>query len=264
MGLVAGVVVLLVCLLALAAEWVAPRDPIEQNLEERFAPIGKSGYILGSDAFGRDILSRLIWGGRVSLVTGLLAAMIALGIGVPVGMVAGYRGGRLDFVIMRLVDMLLAFPYILLAIVIVGALGPGLRNTIVAVSVTSIPWFVRVIRGIVLTVRHQQFVEATIAVGASDFRVLRKAILPSVVPYVILSFLMSIGWLILQGAGLSFLGLGAQPPTPEWGAMLAESRQYLSIAPHVVILPGLMLFVVAAGLNLFGDALRDAYDITLN
>jgi peptide/nickel transport system permease protein len=164
---------------------------------------------------------------------------------------------------MRLVDMLLAFPYILLAIVIVGALGPGLRNTIVAVALTSIPWFIRVIRGIVLTIRHQQFVEAAIAVGASDARILRKAVLPSVIPYVILSFLMSVGWLILQGAGLSFLGLGAQPPTPEWGAMLAESRQYLSIAPHVVVLPGLMLFIVAAGLNLFGDALRDVLDVSL-
>jgi len=255
--------VLLICLAALFAQWIAPRDPLEQNLEARFAPIGQAGYILGSDAFGRDMLSRLIWAGRVSLLTGLLAATIALGIGVPVGMVAGYRGGRLDFLIMRLVDMLLAFPYILLAIVIVGALGPGLRNTIVAVALTSIPWFIRVIRGIVLTIRHQQFVEAAIAVGASDARILRKAVLPSVIPYVILSFLMSVGWLILQGAGLSFLGLGAQPPTPEWGAMLAESRQYLSIAPHVVVLPGLMLFIVAAGLNLFGDALRDVLDVSL-
>jgi peptide/nickel transport system permease protein len=160
--------------------------------------------------------------------------------------------------------MLLAFPYILLAIVIVGALGPGLTNTILAIAVTSIPFYIRVIRGVVLSVRHQPFIEAAVTVGATESRIMRTAILPSIMPYIVISLTLSIGWLILEAAGLSFLGLGAQPPSPEWGAMLSEQRQYLAIAPHVVVLPGLVLLVVAACLNLFGDALRDALDVTLD
>jgi peptide/nickel transport system permease protein len=159
--------------------------------------------------------------------------------------------------------MLLAFPYILLAVVIVGALGPGLTNAIVAVAITNVPFYARLMRGIVVTVKHQQFVEATVAVGADDVHVVRSAILPAVLPYVIVAFTVSVAWLILAGASLSFLGLGAQPPSPEWGAMLAESRQYVNVAPHTVLLPGLMLFLVAVGLNLFGDALRDGLDVTL-
>jgi peptide/nickel transport system permease protein len=255
--------VLLVSLAAIFAPLIAPRDPIHQDLLARFAGIGQKGYLLGADSVGRDMLSRLIWGGRISLVIGLVAGVISLGIGVPVGMLAGYRGGWFDSVVMRVVDMMLAFPYILLAIVIVGALGPGLRNALAAVAVTNIPFSIRIMRGVVLTVKHQQFIDAAVALGASESRILRTAIFPAILPYVIVSFTVSVGWLILEGASLSFLGLGAQPPSPEWGAMLAESRQYLAIAPHTVILPGVMLLIVAVGLNLFGDGLRDALDVTL-
>jgi peptide/nickel transport system permease protein len=262
-GVFGGGIVLAVTLAAVFAPVIAPHDPLAQNLLDRFAGIGEQGYVLGADAFGRDMLSRLIWGGRISLLIGIVASVVALGIGVPLGMLAGYRGGVLDGVAMRVMEMLLAFPYILLAIVIVGALGPGLTNTIIAVAVTSIPFYARLMRGIVLSVKNQPFIDAAVAMGATETRILRTAVFPAILSYVIVAFTISVAWLILEGASLSFLGLGAQPPSPEWGAMLAESRQYISIAPHTVLLPGLMLLLVAAGLNLFGDALRDALDVTL-
>lgn len=263
LGLAGLAIVVLVTLAAIFAPWVAPHDPLEQSLKQRFATPGTEGFLLGADAYGRDILSRLIWGGRISLMVGFSASIIALGIGVPLGMLSGYRGGLLDSTMMRIVDMLLAFPYILLAIVIVGALGPGLRNTLIAVSVTSIPFYLRVMRSAVLSVRGLTFVDAARAVGASDGHILRTAILPAILPYVIVSFTISVGWLILEAAGLSFLGLGAQPPDPEWGAMLAEHRQYVTIAPHTVYIPGAVILIVVIGLNLFGDALRDSLDVTL-
>lgn len=263
LGLVGLAVVVIVTAAAIFASWVAPHDPLEQALKLRFAGPGTDGYLLGADAYGRDILSRLIYGGRISLVVGFSASIIALGIGVPLGMLSGYRGGLLDGITMRLVDMMLAFPYILLAIVIVGALGPGLRNTLIAVSVTSIPFYLRVMRSTVLSVRGLAFVDAARAIGASDSRIILTAILPAILPYVIVSFTISVGWLILEAAGLSFLGLGAQPPKAEWGAMLAEHRQYITIAPHTVYIPGLVILIVVIGLNLFGDALRDALDVTL-
>ena len=263
LGLVGLGIVVLVAVAAIGAPWIAPRDPLAQALTERFAPPGSDGYPVGADAFGRDILSRLIFGGRISLAIGLSASVVALGIGVPLGMLSGYRGGWFDGLMMRLVDVLLAFPYILLAIVIVGALGPGLRNTLIAVSVTSIPFYLRIMRSTVLSVKGLAFVEAARAAGASDARIMRTAILPAILPYVIVAFTISVGWLILEAAGLSFLGLGAQPPRPEWGAMLSEHRQYITIAPHTVYVPGFMILLVVVGLNLFGDALRDAMDVTL-
>ena len=263
LGLVGLGVVVLVALAAVFAPLIAPHDPLGQALTQRFAKPGTPGYLLGADAFGRDILSRLIFGGRISLAIGLSASVAALGIGVPLGMLSGYRGGLLDGLMMRLVDMLLAFPYILLAIVIVGALGPGLRNTLIAISVTSVPFYLRIMRSAVLSVRGLAFVEAARAIGASDARILRTAILPAILPYVIVSFTISVGWLILEAAGLSFLGLGAQPPRAEWGAMLSEHRQYITVAPHTVYVPGALILIVVIGLNLFGDALRDALDVSL-
>ena len=263
LGLIGLGIVLAVTLAAALAPWLAPKDPLAQALTQRFALPGTDGYPLGADAFGRDILSRLIYGGRISLAIGLSASVVALGIGVPLGMLSGYRGGWFDGLMMRLVDMMLAFPYILLAIVIVGALGPGLRNTLIAVSVTSVPFYLRIMRSTVLSVKGLAFVESARAAGASDARILRTAILPAILPYVIVAFTISVGWLILEAAGLSFLGLGAQPPRAEWGAMLSEHRQYITIAPHTVYVPGFMILLVVVGLNLFGDALRDAMDVTL-
>jgi peptide/nickel transport system permease protein len=263
LGLVGLAIVLAVAIAAVIAPWIAPHDPIEQTLRSRFLGPGSPGYLLGADSFGRDILSRLIYGGRISLAIGFSASIVALGIGVPLGMLSGYRGGLLDSLMMRLVDVMLAFPYILLAIVIVGALGPGLRNTLIAISITSIPFYLRIMRSAVLSVRELTFVEAARAIGASDARIMRTAILPAILPYVIVSFSISVGWLILEAAGLSFLGLGAQPPDAEWGSMLAENRQYITIHPHTVYIPGLIILIVVIGLNLFGDALRDALDVTL-
>ncbi|MEA2512894.1 MAG: peptide/nickel transport system permease protein [Thermomicrobiales bacterium] len=263
LGLVGLGVVVAVALAAIFAPWLAPHDPMAQELKQRFAGPGTEGYLLGADAFGRDILSRLIYGGRLSLVIGFSASIVALGFGVPLGMLSGYRGGWLDGLMMRIVDVLLAFPYILLAIVIVGALGPGLRNTLIAVSVTSIPFYLRIMRSAVLSVKGLTFVEAARAIGATDTHIMRTAILPAILPYVIVSFSISVGWLILEAAGLSFLGLGAQPPDAEWGSMLAEHRQYITIHPHTVYIPGFVILIVVIGLNLFGDALRDALDVTL-
>jgi peptide/nickel transport system permease protein len=164
---------------------------------------------------------------------------------------------------MRATDMMLAFPYILLALVIVAVRGPGLLNALVAVAVTNIPFFVRVIRGIVLTIVHQPFVEASLAMGGTTVHVLRKAIFPSLVPYIVVAFTTDVGWLILETSGLSFLGLGAQPPLPEWGAMLAEARPYIVIAPHVALIPGLAIFLLVVSLNLAGDLLQDVLHVEL-
>lgn len=262
-GTAGGIVFLAIVVATLAAPWVAPHDPDKIALKHRFDGVGSSGYLLGADAFGRDLLSRIVWGGRASLMVGLAATGIAMSIGITVGAISGYLGGRADTLIMRATEILLAFPYILLAIVIVGALGPGLFNAMLAVAISGIPFYIRLMRGMVLSLRQQQYVEAARALGATHARILRRAILPSILPYIIVSFSINVGWLILEAAGLSFLGLGAQPPTSEWGAMLAEARDYVTVAPHAAIVPGLAIFVVVMSLNLFGDALRDALDVRL-
>jgi peptide/nickel transport system permease protein len=238
-------------------------DPLAQNMTMALKAPGVAGHVLGTDQFGRDLLSRVVWGGRLSITVGIVASLIAVGVGVPLGMASGYLGGRFDSVIMRSTDMMLAFPYILLALVVVAARGPGLINALVAVAITNIPFYLRATRGIVVTVAHQQFVDSALAMGATTGRILRTAILPAMVPYITVAFTISVGWLILEASSLSFLGLGAQPPQPEWGAMLAEARTYIAIAPHVVIIPGLAIFLLVINLNLAGDALRDALDVEL-
>ncbi len=263
LGTAGGLIFVLIVLAAVAAPLVAPGNPDAISLSDRFAPVGSDGYPLGADSFGRDLLSRIIWGGRASLAVGLSATLIAMSIGVLIGSVSGYMGGRADTVIMRITDVLLAFPYILLAIVIVGTLGPGLFNAMLAVAISGVPFYIRLMRGMVISLRQQQYVEAAMAIGATHAGILRRAILPSIMPYIIVSFTINVGWLILEAAGLSFLGLGAQPPTSEWGAMLSEARNYVTVAPHAAIVPGLGIFIVVISLNLFGDALRDALDVRL-
>jgi peptide/nickel transport system permease protein len=263
LGVSGGALVLLIALVAVAAPLVAPHNPDQVNLALRTRPPGTAGYILGTDIFGRDLLSRLIWGGRVSLTMGLAAMALSASVGITLGILAGYLGGRLDTLIMRVVDIMLAFPYILLAIVIVATLGPGLTNTMLAIGIAGIAFYVRVMRGVVVSVREELFVDATRAVGATNAYIMRRTILPALVPYIIVICSLNVGFLILEAASLSFLGLGAQPPTPEWGAMLSEARQYVTVAPHVVLIPGLMILLVVVGLNLFGDALRDALDVQL-
>lgn len=262
-GLLGAFLVIAIALTAVGAPLIAPYNPDAVDLLARMSPPLTSGHLLGTDIYGRDLLSRLIWGGRLSLAIGLAATLFSMGIGIFAGIAAGYFGGRLDSVIMRIVDIMLAFPYILLAIVIVGALGPGLFNTMLAVGIAGIAFFVRVIRGMVVSIREETFVEATRSIGATHAHIMFRAVLPALIPYIIVFGSLNVGWLILEAASLSFLGLGAQPPTPEWGAMLAEQRQYVTIAPHVVIVPGIAIFLVVIGLNLFGDALRDALDVRL-
>jgi len=262
-GLAGIILVLLIILMAVLAPILAPTDPLATDLSAAFRPIGSSGHLLGTDLYGRDMLSRVMWGARPSLMIGFVATCLALSLGVSIGIISGFYGGRADTFIMRVVDVFLAFPYLLLAIVIVGALGPGLFNATLAVAITAIPFYIRLIRGMVLSFREEQFVEASRSIGATGFHLMRTAILPNVVPYIIVAFSINVGYLILEAASLSFLGLGAQPPSPEWGAMLAENRNYLTIAPHTVLIPGIAIFLVIIGLNLFGDALRDAFDVRL-
>lgn len=259
LALGAGVVLALLVFTALLAPVLAPHDPYHQDLYRRLEPPSWA-HPLGTDDFGRDILSRVIYGARISLRIGLLAIGLALTAGTGLGLLAGGRGGLADAVIMRLMDILLAFPSILLAIAVVAVVGPGIDNVMLAVSVVMIPQYARLVRASVLSIREQAYVEAARALGASETRVLLFALLPNCVAPLIVQSTLSLGTAILEAAGLSFLGLGAQPPAPEWGAMLSGGRELLLQAPWVMTFPGLAIFVVVLALNLFGDGLRDALD----
>ncbi|MDI7250293.1 MAG: ABC transporter permease [Bacillota bacterium] len=253
------VIVLAYLLAAVFAPWVAPFDPVDQDLS--LALKGpRPGYWLGNDEYGRDVLSRIIYGARLSFLIGTAAVAIALVGGGLLGVVAGYRGGWADNLIMRCMDVMLAFPSFLLALAIVSILGPGIVNLIVAIGVFSIPTFARVARGAVLSVVHLDYVEAARSSGAGDWRIIWRYVIPnSMAPLIVLST-MRMATAIITASGLSFLGLGAQPPTPEWGAMLSTGREYLRAAPHVATVPGLAIMFLVLGFNLFGDGLRDALD----
>jgi peptide/nickel transport system permease protein len=253
---VVGVVVAI----SAVAPLIAPYDPDAVDASIRLAPIGSAAHVLGTDDLGRDLLSRLLWGGRVSLVVGLVPVGVAVIIGVTLGAIAGYMRGTTDGVIMRCLDVLLAFPAYLLAIAIVSALGAGLSNAILAIAVVSSASFARLVRGSVLSLREREFVYAARLAGARDSRIIWRHVLPNVLSLVIVFATLEAGRTIIFAAGLSFLGLGAQPPTAEWGAMLAQGRGVLNIAPHVASLPGVAILLVSLGLNLFGDGLRDALD----
>lgn len=256
---------LAVAFLALAAfgPSLAPLDPLEQNLGARLlAPGGE--HLLGTDEFGRDIWSRLLHGTRVSLFVGVVAVAIGALVGGLVGLLAGYRGGAWDLLGMRLVDILLAFPSVLLAIVVVAVLGPSLQNAMIAVGVVGIPHYARIVRSSVLAVRAQPFVEAKRALGAGEGRILFRTVLPHCLPPILVQSSLGLATAILDAAGLSFLGLGAQPPTPEWGAMLGQGRQYVIQAPWVLAAPGAAILLTVLGFNLVGDALRDALDPRLS
>lgn len=217
-------------------------------------------HVLGTDEQGRDVLSRLIYGAWISLFIGSIAVIIGIGVGVPVGAVSGYYGGRLDLVVQRLIDILLAFPGILLAIVLVATLGTGLTNVMIAVGIASIPIYARLVRGSVLALRDREFVDAARALGRRDLGTLFRHVLPNALAPVIVQSSLQMAVAILFAAGLGFLGLGARPPQPEWGLMLARGREYLATAPHVATFPGLAIMLVVLGFNLVGDALRDALD----
>jgi peptide/nickel transport system permease protein len=241
---------------ALLAPWLAPADPTALDLAGRLSPPG-AGHLLGRDALGRDILSRIIYGSRVSLYVGVVTVAVSVVIGTAVGAVAGYRGGWADELTMRVVDVFLAFPGILLAIALTAVLGPSLNNVILALCIMGWVGYARIVRGQVLLARELSYVEAARAVGCSAPRVLARHILPNVFAPVLVEATFGMAGAIVAEAGLSFLGLGTQPPTPSWGAMLAEGRQYILLAPHLTIWPGIAILLTVLGINLLGDGLRD-------
>jgi len=217
-------------------------------------------HLLGTDELGRSILGRIIWGSRVSLMIAVGVVAVGLLVGVPFGLISGYYGGKVDFGIQRVTDMMLAFPGFLLALGLVAVLGVGLKNTVVSIGISMIPIYIRLVRGCVLTVREQVYVEAARAVGTRDFKIILKHILPNVMVPITVQTSLGMGNAILFAAGLGFLGIGVQPPTPEWGAMLGSGRAYLFNAPHVATFPGIAIFLSVLSFNLLGDGLRDALD----
>ena len=254
-----GVLLLGFLLLAIAAPLAAPQDPFDQNLYERLQPPSLANPF-GTDDFGRDVLSRVIYGARISLRVGVTAVLIALVLGVPIGLVSGYWGGALDQVLMRAMDLMLAFPSILLAIAIVAILGPGLENAMLAVGIVAVPQYARLVRASALSVRGQDYVQAVRALGAGDFHILFFSVLPNCLTPLIVQSTLGLATAILDAAGLSFLGLGAQPPAPEWGAMLTGGRELVLRAPWVLTFPGVAIFLTVLAFNLLGDGLRDALD----
>ena len=259
MALGAGLVVLLIVLAAVLAPWIAPYSPSAPDYQNVLA--GPSwAHLFGTDAYGRDILSRVIWGGQISLTVGVVSVAIGGTAGVLLGLISGYFGGWIDSLIMRFCDVLLAFPGILLAIGIVAVLGPGVSNVIWAVAVFSVPVFARLVRGSTLALKQTVYVQAARSIGVPRIPLVLRHILPGTLPGVIVYVSLRIGTAILTAAALSFIGLGAQPPSPEWGAMLADGRSYLGVADQVTLFPGLAILVTVLALNLLGDGLRDALD----
>jgi ABC-type dipeptide/oligopeptide/nickel transport system permease subunit len=256
----AGAGVLAVCLAcALFAPLIAPYDPIIQNTANRLRGPTATHW-LGTDDFGRDILSRIIYGSRTSMLVGVVATSIGLTLGTLLGVMAGFAGGKADQGIMRAMDILLSFPYILLAIVIMALLGPGLSNLVIAIGVSRLPVFARVSRSIVLAIKHNEYIDAARSLGAQDRRLLARHILPNVIPPLIVQGTASLAEAVVVAASLNFLGLGIQPPTPDWGAMVSDGRRYVFDKYYIPLFPGLAITAVVLSMNLVGDWARDALD----
>lgn len=252
--------VLVILILALLAPVLPLQNPDRTRPSLRLTPPFSPGYLLGSDHLGRDLMSRVVWGARISLAVGVFAAGIAMAAGTVLGLVTGYYGGLVDHVIMRGIDLIMGFPYILLAIALVAALGPGLVNAMIAVAVVNVSFYARGVRGAVLILREQEFIEAARAAGSTERRIMTKHILPGILAPILVFVSMNIGIMITETAGLSFIGLGAQPPAADWGTMLADGRQFITVAVHVAAVPGLAIFLLVLGFNLMGEGLRDAWD----
>lgn len=253
------VVILLFALVAIFANWIAPYGAEELDLSASLSG-PSAAHWFGADSVGRDIFSRVIYGARYSLTVGFISVGVGLMIGVPIGLISGYRGGWLDAVVMRVVDILFSFPTILLALIVVTIFGTGLFKAMVAIGIAQMPIYARLTRAMVLKVRTLEFVEASRAVGGSDLRILWRHVLPNAVAPIIVESTLQLASAILSAAYLGFLGLGAEPGTPEWGTMLSEGRNFLAAAPHVTIYPGVTIIVVVLALNLFGDGLKDAFE----
>ncbi|QFI67340.1 ABC transporter permease [Sinorhizobium alkalisoli] len=259
---VAGLLILMALVLVAAfADFLAPHSPFVGNLAgARLQPPGSEGYLLGTDDQGRDILSRLIHGSRLTLVVVGLVAIIAAPVGLIVGAVAGYAGGWIDAVLMRITDIFLAFPKLVLALAFVAALGPGIENAVIAIAITSWPPYARIARAETLTVRHSDYIAAVRLMGASPARIVFRHVMPMCLSSLIVRVTLDMAGIILTAAGLGFLGLGAQPPLPEWGAMIASGRRFILDQWWVATMPGIAILIVSLGFNLLGDGLRDALD----
>ncbi len=253
-----GIILLIVCV-ALLAPILAPHNPFKPNLPHRLLPPGTE-YLLGTDNLGRCILSRLMYGARITLQIGFVVVGISALVGVSLGAIAGYRGGIIGEIIMRLVDVLLAFPGIILALVIAGLLSPSIYSIILALSIVGWTSYARIVRGVVLSVKEKDYVEAARSLGAGDFRILSKHILPNTMAPVIVMASFNMAHVILSAAALSFIGFGAQPPDAEWGSMLNSGRAFIDTSPHLTVFPGLAIMITVLAFNFLGDGLRDALD----
>ncbi len=255
-------IIIFLALMALLAPVIAPYDPLKPDTKHRLEPPSLQ-HPFGTDQLGRDILSRVIWGSRISLSIALLAVAITSSIGITIGIISGYFGGRVDNILMRITDMFMAFPRLVLALAFAAALGPGIYNTIIAIALVYWSFYARLARGVALQVRNEQYIEAARAVGASDPRIIFRHILPMITAPLLVQITLDMGGMILLASGLGFLGLGVQPPTPEWGVMVAEGRKYITHEWWVSTFPGLFILIATMGFNLAGDTLRDVLDVRM-
>ncbi len=252
--------VLIITMVAVLAPYIAPHDPLALDMTIRREPPGTPGHLLGTDNMGRDLLSRIIWGSRISIQVGIVATGIGIVLGTVIGLLAGFYRGAIETILLRLIDILICFPTLLLALAIVAILGPAMGNVMIAVGVTQAPRFARIVRSSVLSVREMEYVESANAMGASSLRVMFRHLLPNALTGAVVFATLSVGAAILTEATLSFLGLGVPPPTPTWGNIVAEGRRFLLDSPWITVFPGLAIMVTVFGFNFFGDGLRDALD----
>ena len=259
LAMISLIVIIVLVAAAFLAPWIAPYNQATPDYDALLE--GPSlAHWAGTDSYGRDILSRMIWGGQVSLTVGFLSVLLGCLIGVSLGVISGFFGGWLDGLIMRIMDVMLAFPGILPAIAVVAILGPGIVNVIYAIAISAVPVFARLVRGTTLALKQTLYVQASRSIGVSRAKLMLRHILPGTLPGVIVYASLRMGTSILTAAALSFIGLGAQPPSPEWGAMLSDGRSYLGVADHITIFPGMAILITVLAFNLLGDGLRDALD----
>ncbi|MCH6264966.1 ABC transporter permease [Neobacillus citreus] len=253
-------ITVIMAVIAIFAPLIATHSPNDMDVANSLAVPGTAGHILGTDNYGRDLFSRLVYGARISLIVGVAAVVFGAFFGTLLGLVSGYFGGRLDAIIMRTMDGLFAFPFILLAITLMTVLGQGLVNVIIAIGVANIPGFARIVRGQVLSVKEEEFIEVTRSLGATNGRIIFQHVLPNCMAPLIVYGTMSVAGAIISEAALSFLGLGVQPPTASWGSILKDGKDFLVMSPHMATFSGLSILLTVLGINLFGDGLRDALD----
>jgi len=258
---VAGLIIIsFIIILSLIAPIIAPYDPLDQRLDERLQP-PSSKHLMGTDKLGRDIFSRILYGGRISLFIAVSSVVLATLIGMLIGLISGYLGGRIDDLLMRITDMFMAFPSLILALAIAAMLKPGMFNVITAISLSSWPQYARMARAVTIQVKNEPYIEAAVSIGASNTRILIGHIIPMVIPQVMIQGMINLGGAILTAAGLGFLGFGVPPPTPEWGLMVSEGRDLIQSHWWISTFPGLMIFLSVVGFNLLGDQLRDIFDV---